>query len=1409
MIKFVLLRDKFILKIMNKKLIMRIFLFFILLIINVFSAFKGYSQTCEDNIKKGLEQTRITTFEKVTQGAVGEFVVRYPLAGTTYTLTDQAGTTYTSTYTGTPVAITLRISVGVVNATRRFSLKAQNGVCSYETGFDYTITPQTTLALSTRVEQEWCSQGGGIFFKLIGTGANEADYDFYIKKSSEVNYDRNKHISVINGVQAIVAGKYDLLAEHKTDSSKNIEVKDIEVKSALEDTEYNVLYAPSVCPGRNGDIQVNVTKGKYPLFFTLLKADGTDYSTTTTRQTSNIFTNIPEGNYKVRVEDYCAIGGGNAQQPKPVTAKNYNFTIKKMDNVSAWEYGCSYVNFNRLYFEIDNLKEILDADAFPYPFTIKVKFKSPANQTYTKTYVINDRRELDAVFGVVLQNGVEKFLYTRNYIRENYPLEYGEWKVTGELISCSTTKNIGENKAQVTNPFDVIDVTTKNITVGNSCNSVAIVRNTIYSTASMNDTNIPVYFVLENYPSGFIPEAAGFYKITSANSSLNNKYVKRIDGNGPNLVDPEFLTAGQEFTFKMVYESCNREKIKTLKIPSNGAMASHIELYPVGGCKEVSASGTDYVTLVIDQRSGSPITKMVLKATTADASKLPAGMALPYTLKDSEHIAEAYWMVKDLPKGKYTVEHTNACGVTASREYELIGDVYNINWVEGCTPKLNFTYTTAQNKNYTSFLIEHYNEKTKQWERVQQFSPSNNVLNQYEIKGNIKGKFRLARFVGATSAYMNQGVRYDCKQVISEKEFRETMLEPKVYGFGCTNNKYQVAVRPHGGTPPYIYKLVSKVVGGVTTPINRVGDDANFFLNIDGSDSEARYVFQVEDACGEARTVDYKVSNFIPPALETEQEYYCTGQRAKISLPQLGTKVKIEWYRSDNPSVVLGTNNEYVINSLTDDDFTYTYGVRLTGQFSNDVNVCIAGANLQSYKFKRKVVSIPKFTMPANTPVRKCVDGSIANETFDLNSLFNKPADLTTYLAANPSVITKIRDKAGVVSVPNDGIVNINSIDFLSRTITFVYSVLNACGDKILEVENTLTVAPVVSYYTNTTVNICKVAPTYKDIKEYILANNSSVRSANVGFDWYENLADANAENNKKSETSSLGTLTEGTPKTIYLRYTKSGFCNGKVLAIQVNKVSTAALPAKSLGTICALNVLQLKKLIDPNDFAKIFIYQNNTILPDNYQLTSDSNITYTKQVSDNCQTAKANVTFTAKAVTQVEAKTLSLCTSLDNRGNAYVTHEQVKAKIRESYPNAEANGIKLYIKDDYSERYSEYTPNEFLVYQPLYYTVTETGKCESAPKQLNFSASTDVTPAAPISVSLCENTTVADLLAKITGNNKKVYKDGVLQTSTDPIDWDMADKYQYTLENAGKCPSLQAIITLTKSTNVPLHQLK
>ena len=193
----------------------------------LFSFGKLSAQACDENIRKALEQTRITTFTQVTKGTTGEFVIRYPLAGTKYTLRDQAGNTYDYTYTGTPVQIAITISVGTVNVTRSFSFTAENGACSYSSGFDYTITPQTTTGLSVRVENEWCERGGGIFFKLIGNAANENDYTFHYKKSSETDYDYTKQLLPSTGIEAIVAGSYDLIAKHKSDTSKNIEQKNI------------------------------------------------------------------------------------------------------------------------------------------------------------------------------------------------------------------------------------------------------------------------------------------------------------------------------------------------------------------------------------------------------------------------------------------------------------------------------------------------------------------------------------------------------------------------------------------------------------------------------------------------------------------------------------------------------------------------------------------------------------------------------------------------------------------------------------------------------------------------------------------------------------------------------------------------------------------------------------------------------------------------------------------------------------------------------------------------------------------------------------------------------------------------------------------------------------------------------
>ena len=1358
------------------------------------------AQACDENIRKALEQTRITTFSNVTQGEIGEFVIRYPLAGTKYTFRDQAGNAYDYTYTGTPVQISVAIAVGVVNSERKFSFTAQKGSCSYTSGFDYTITPQTAAALSVRVEQEWCERGGGIFFKLIGNSVNENDYTFHYKKSSQANYDYTKQLSSSSGIEAIVAGSYDLIAKHKTNPSKNIEQKNILVKSTVENVEYNVLYVPAVCPGTNGHVKVNITKGKYPLFFTLLKQDDTPYSQATTRQTSNVFTNVPVGQYKVKVEDFCAIGGGNAPQPQSASIKNYNFNLKKIYSAEGWEYSCDYVTFSGIWLEGDNLHEVLEADALPYPFNIQLIFESPTHRTYTKTITISDRRELEQKFSYVYQNNEVKYLNLKNAIREGYPIEYGNWKAKAILTSACGSMTLTEKQVPVANPFNEVNVMTE--VKGAACKSIAIVRNPIYSRTSSSDTNIPVYFVLESYPSSFNPEAAGFYKITTTNPSLINKYVKRIDYNGPNLVDPELLNAGDKFKFKAVYDSCNREKtFPEIIIPANTPVPSVIYLHPVGGCKGVSATGTDYATLVIEQRSGSPITQMVIRSTTADISKLPAGMTLPYTLKDSEHITNNYWMVKDLPQGEYVIEHTNACGATASQRYDLIGDTYNISWVENCTPKLSFTYTSAQTKNYTSYFIQRYDEPTQRWVLAQNLYVRYGA-NEFTIDGNTQGKFRLVRSVNASSQYMGTAQSYDCQQVISEKEYKGTLKDPKVFGLGCPSTSvHHVLVVPQGGTPPYTYKLVSKDIAGQTPQIlNKSGEDDNFFLNVDASNLTARYVFQVTDACGEAKTVDYRVSNFLPPTLTAEQEYYCTGQSARLSIPKMGNNVRIDWYRSDNPTTPIATNtNTLYIPSLTEDDFIHTYSVKLTGNHSADVNACVAAAVIQAYQFKRKLVSAPAITMPANTPVTKCVS---ANEMFDLNTLFNIPPALTTYLTNNPSVKPKLTDEAAILSIPADGKVNLNSIEFISKTHTIVYSLDSACGQKILEVKNTITVETQINIATNNVVNLCSANPTYDEVAQYIKDNNNNIRNSLVSFDWYTTLSDANAKTNKQVGTASIGSISETTPITLYLRYSKVGFCDSAVMTIQVKKIATAAPATKNLGTICALTVGELKKLIDPTDYANVVVYLNNNALVDNYYLGSDTNVFYTKKVGS-CETAKAKVNFTLQPVSQAAPQTLSLCVTTNQNGSLVVTNESVKTALKALYPTTETNGVKLYQKESSREKYNEYTETLIPINQVLYFTIKETNKCASSYYRVLLSASSSQTTATSVTAALCADATVADLRTAIgSAHQIKIYKEETLQTDAMSIDWDKADKYTYTIDQIGACESLKGFITLTKSNN-------
>ncbi|MBB1546832.1 MAG: hypothetical protein HG455_005170, partial [Capnocytophaga sp.] len=1000
----------------------------------LFSFGKLSAQACDENIRKALEQTRVTTFSKVTQGATGEFVIRYPLAGTKYTLRDQAGNVYTYTYTGSPVQISISIPVGAVTTARSFSFTAENGSCSYSSGFDYTITPQTTTGLSVRVEDEWCNDGGGIYFQMIG--ANTTDYDFYMKKSSEANYDFSptKRLAY-SGAQTLKAGSYDLIAVLKTDNTKKVERKGIKVEMLVEPIVFTAQYIPSVCAGQQASVKVNVTSGKYPLYFTLY--DKTFNTVIKPKQTSNVFTNVPKGEYRVLVENFCAVGGG-AQRPQPVVVEDYFFSLQKIERAFVFEHACNYATFKEISFTSNNIQYIWERDAFPYPFTIKFNFTSPNSQVYTVSKIISNRTDLERALRI--SNGSNNnTLYWKEDIYQNIPLTYGDWKIEAQLIACNKITTLPIVTKKLLDPIEYIETPLRTEATCNP-NRIQVGMKNIGE-----NRDYPVYMVLEEYPNTFNPDAAGFYKINTTNSKLANKYVKKYESliNHYDIISTSDLRPGDVFRFKAVSVDCNKERLlDKVTIPSSAIITSNTYFWQTASCKS-TPTGSKFANLIIaNKQYTNNITELKLVAFNGDSSKLP--VSLPYTLTNRNNTnVQQEWYVDDMPVGKYTYVYSDICGNTYTATGELIEDQYTITWEEGCVPKVKGALQVTP-KYRTYYFVERLDEVTGQWvTAASNGNPlpilGNHGSSEAVVATNTQGKFRVIRKI------VNPNGSVKCIQVVSEKEYKGDLRQPKVITFRCSvGGKHHIALAPQGGTPPYTYELVSQQKTGQANPtiLNKAGDDENFFLNIDGSDINTRYVFKVTDACNRAETVDWIVSNYQSLQIEADKTTYCDGQRAVLSVPYLGSKITIKWYREDNLTTPLHTGATYTITNLVSADFNNKYIVKLETTHETDVNTCLI-ANTSEYQFVRPA-NAPTPTAVQKHDTVKClsndpVDNATYPAMFDLNGLF-------TDNNSNSLYIKKITDKSGVIAVPANGKVNLNTSAFVGKTNNFVYTISSSCG---------------------------------------------------------------------------------------------------------------------------------------------------------------------------------------------------------------------------------------------------------------------------------------------------------------------------------------------------------------------------
>ena len=1356
-----------------------------------------YAQTCDVNTQKSLEQTQVSYFDKVTQGDNAVFSIRYPLIGTTYIISDNLGTTYSFTYTsGTDEYIS--INAGPVNTQRRFSLKAQNGTCVYQTGFNYTVTPATSLELVTRVEHERCGNGGAIRFTFVGPGANDNDYNFFIKKDTDATFDTSTPLP-LTGAQSRAAGKYNIMARPKVGTG-DIITPAIEIKNDRKELEYTAVAMPVTCASSNMGIKAEIKvdqwgnhSANYPVYYSLLDSSDNPIAGKQ-RQTSNIFTNLTPGTYKVKVEDFC----GSSPTPQSVTLTYTNLTFTHLKLISVREFSCDYADFNRLYLYGTGLKEADKSDAFPYPFTISFAITAPSGAVYSAAYTITDKTDLNTYMP---KYAYDEALEVTNNLREyRIPKEYGVWTVTAQLTVCSNTTTIGTATSTLYNPIENARVVQ---TAGGNSPTACHKERLIITKKYRRDTSpiLNTYLVIEQAPTNFKYAEAGFYQISTTNPLLSGKYLKPLvydPWQDTEIVASEFIHTGDVFQFSLVDATCSSTRsslMDTVTVTiTTPAQPTDITIHNIASCKDATTEKAPYASMRIIKGSGSPIEKIQIVAYNGQTTGgIPSTtLSLPYTLTETDRADENNWYVRDLPPGTYTVVITNICGGIVTKTPELSGQTYTVTFAPGCIPmvvgKVNLAPTDDWRYTQSEYIIQHFNETTQKWdEYVYAGLPLNTPINRkVEDEGLGKeGKFRIIRRI------QNLAGSYECVLVLQEREFGGDLKKPKLVGFGCGGGKYHIAVVPQGGTGPFSYTLLSKRPGGSSTPVpvNQTQAGNNFFINIDGTNPNTAYKFTITDSCPRTEDNEVTIANVQTPTIVAAKRYYCIGQSAKLTVPDLGPSVTIEWYRSDAPTTLVATGTTLSIASLTAADFAHTYKVQLKIPSQPAVETCISNA-IAAYQFQQNM-SYPSYTAPTATNTTVCLQGN-AVYNYDLNNLFsNRPT-------VSGGVTTTIVDAAGVIAVPTNGIINLNQ-RALKGTHTFLYQILTPCGEMMTQATATLTVYTTFSPTVKTSIKVCNATVTLAEVKQLIIEGSPEVATLQPEFHWYNSYADALA---KAPELGSSTVLTtpSGSTQHRYLRLQKANYCSDGVYTITVQ--GETSVTAKTLtNTGCDVTTIaQLKALVDPDDAANVIIYKNGVAQADGATVETNTGYTYAKNVYE-CVTSPAVLNFNLTPRTQAQDEQAKVCTYIGYYSGLITKPIDVKNALMAKYPAATA--IRIFDKDknEYTNLYVEIGLDT-----RLYFKIKEAGKCESIFYSVvpTMSATTEVNTH---SITICEEITVGELINELqttysyTNVQIQEGRSTAVKPITDFVDWNSS--IYFSAQETGKCRSTKVPLILIKNPNV------
>lgn len=749
-------------------------------------------------------------------------------------------------------------------------------------GFSFTFTVTTTA--------ETCSGNGSLSFAAADTDlSGSIVYEVYLLPNTLVP------LSTVAGnlLDGLSAGNYRIIAKETVGSTFTTQQQDVTISFAIVPLTFTIQTSNQSCTGER-NITVNISSGvgvSYEIFFGPI---------TFPLQTTNTFSGLPAGVYRVRVFDACGTG---VVSTFTVTLNPTGLNVDSPTFSDAAPPSCNFIVVN------NNITPA-NGTVIAYPLNIQYIVHPPgggANQFFNTTvatgtlsttdisqtipYFINQNYDYDLIITDSCGS-----VYTNNFpVNQNITIEATKTRVLclGYFFALTTTNftppfNLTFDASPVGfNPvnFNVNypgPFTSNTVAFGEDTNPVPDGTYQVTITDSCGRVNTSTFTIT---PLIALPLAQGTNNGCATNTGNIVISIPEF-----RVVSATILTAPADYPVPLpqdVSSLIDAQGVLTL----NPVPLGDYTFLLTNECGDTFSSVSVTVPVYVNQglshevrrgcdlgESSIRIISLNTALSTMKIVSAPASFpfSMPYDV--SSNISSGTFFMNSLPTGNYVFEALDACNFTNILSITLIGySITNATFSiqENCGSfDIPLNHVSNANSNETFWLQKLVIANNGIWG-----SPETNVAynegtipdatNSYLLANNtttfnliFSGTFRIVR----SFSVFNNGAEINAGSVSSSERYCLEVLSPTfnfyqeleivdAYRMPCSSTNSLDVVLLVNGSSTLQYSIVKK--DGL--PFSFDNGNSNIFSNL----GPGLYEFQVQDNCGNIEPAFFDVNNLL------------------------------------------------------------------------------------------------------------------------------------------------------------------------------------------------------------------------------------------------------------------------------------------------------------------------------------------------------------------------------------------------------------------------------------------------------------------------------------------------------------------------------------------------------------------